>query len=69
MWAYERLGGGRGVGFTGGHFHMNLGDDNFRKLVLNALVWTAKGDVPTNGVESHVTHDDLMQNLDPGKQP
>ena len=46
MWAYERPNGGRGVGFTGGHFHMNLGDDNFRKVILNALVWIAKGDVP-----------------------
>jgi hypothetical protein len=64
MWAYERPGGGRGVGFTGGHFHMNLANDNFRKLILNALVWMAKGNVPPNGVESKVTHDDLMQNLD-----
>jgi hypothetical protein len=65
MWAYERPGGGRGVGYTGGHFHMNLEDDNVRKLILNALVWVAKGDVPQDGVPSHVTHDDLMQNLDP----
>jgi type 1 glutamine amidotransferase len=64
MWAYERPGGGRGVGYTGGHFHMNLADDNVRKLILNALVWVAKGQVPADGVPSHVTHDDLMQNLD-----
>jgi hypothetical protein len=69
MWAYERPDGGRGAGFTGGHFHMNLGDDNFRKLVLNALVWVAKGDVPANGVASQVTQQDLMQNLDEGKRP
>jgi hypothetical protein len=48
---------------------MNLGDDNFRKLVLNALVWVAKGDVPANGVASHVTQEDLLQNLDEGKRP
>lgn len=65
MWAYERPDGGRGVGYTGGHFHMNLGDDNVRKLILNALVWVAKGDVPPNGVPSQVTNADLMQNLDP----
>jgi hypothetical protein len=69
MWAYERPNGGRGVGFTGGHFHMNLGDDNFRKLVLNALVWAAKGEVPANGVASHVTEEDLLRDLDPGKRP
>ena len=50
-WAYERPNGnGRGFGFTGGHFHRNWGDDNFRKLVLNAIVWTAGGEVPDGGV-------------------
>lgn len=68
MWAYDRPDGGRAVGFTGGHFHMNLADDNVRKLILNALVWVAKGDVPPDGVASQVTHDDLMQNLDPKKK-
>jgi type 1 glutamine amidotransferase len=40
-WAYEREGGGRGVGYTGGHFHKNWEDDNARNLVLNAIEWTA----------------------------
>ena len=39
-------GGGRGFGFTGGHDHWNWGDPNFRKLVLNAIVWCAQGEVP-----------------------
>jgi hypothetical protein len=65
MWAYERPNGGRGAGYTGGHFHMNLENDNVRKLILNALVWVAKGDVPKDGVPSQVTQGDLMQNLDP----
>ena len=51
-WAAEREdGGGRGFGFTGGHWHWNWGDDNFRKIMLNAIVWTAQGEVPENGVE------------------
>ena len=41
-WAAERADGGRGFGFTGGHNHWNWGDDNFRKVVLNAIVWCAK---------------------------
>ena len=65
MWCVERPDGGRGVGFTGGHFHKNWGDDNFRKVVLNALVWVAKAEVPAEGVPSKVTEDDLKQNLDP----
>ena len=65
MWAIERADGGRGVGFTGGHFHLNLGDENFRKVVLNALVWTAKGKVPEGGVTVNVTPAELHENLDP----
>jgi type 1 glutamine amidotransferase len=49
-WATERDDGGRGFGFTGSHFHWNWSDPNFRKLVLNAIVWCAKADVPPEGV-------------------
>jgi hypothetical protein len=65
MWAVERDDGGRGVGFTGGHFHTNWQNDNFRRAVLNALVWICKVDVPANGVESSVSDEEIKQNLDP----
>jgi type 1 glutamine amidotransferase len=64
MWASERGESGRGFGFTGGHFHRNWGDDNFRKIVLNAILWVAQVEVPTNGVQSTVTAADLEANLD-----
>ncbi len=64
-WAVERKDGGRGFGYTGGHFHRNWGDDNNRKLFLNAILWTAKAEVPEGGVESKVTQEDLAANLDP----
>jgi hypothetical protein len=64
-WACERADGGRGFGFTGAHFHRNWGDENFRKLVLNAILWTAKAEVPRQGVRSSVTQEDLDANLDP----
>ena len=63
-WAAERSGGGRGFGFTGGHFHKNWGNDEVRKLVLNAILWTAQVEVPANGVSSHVTEEQLAANLD-----
>jgi hypothetical protein len=63
-WAFERPDGGRGFGFTGAHYHKNWGDENFRKVVLNALLWIAKVDVPENGVESRISAEDLQQNLD-----
>jgi len=65
MWVVERPDGGRGMGFTGGHFHDNWGNDQFRKVVLNALVWLTKADVPANGVEAKVVPADLDANLDP----
>lgn len=49
-WAFRHPGGGRGFGFTGGHYHQNWQNDNFRKLVLNAILWTAQAEVPPNGV-------------------
>jgi hypothetical protein len=69
MWAVERPDGGRGFGFTGGHFHDNWGNDDFRKVVLNAFVWLTKADVPPGGVESKVTAAELDQNLDPKPLP
>ena len=63
-WARERPDGGRGFGCTGGHFHRNWADDDFRRLMLNALVWTSGLDVPAEGVSSTVTAADLAANLD-----
>ncbi|NBU11773.1 MAG: dehydrogenase, partial [Proteobacteria bacterium] len=71
MWVATRPDGGRGFGFTGGHNHLNWGNNDQRKLVLNSILWIAKASVPANGVESAVTQDDLMANLDPkgGSKP
>jgi type 1 glutamine amidotransferase len=63
-WACERPDGGRGFGFTGGHYHSNWGDASFRKVVLNAILWVAKADVPANGVECSPSPAELKQNLD-----
>jgi len=51
-WVCQRADGGRGFGFTGGHFHWNWAQDNFRTFVLNAIVWIAGLDVPEGGVPS-----------------
>ena len=64
-WAAERPDGGRGFGFTGGHFHKGWGHNDQRKLMLNAILWTAKATVPATGVESTVTPEELEANLDP----
>ena len=64
-WATQRPDGGRGFGCSGGHDHWNWGNTQFRKLILNAIVWTSGTDVPADGVPAgKVTLDDLLQNHD-----
>ena len=64
-WAYERPNGGRGFGFTGAHNHVSWRNENFRKVVLNAILWTAKVDVPEDGCPSDaVSETQIKQNLD-----
>ncbi|MEY2879656.1 MAG: hypothetical protein RLZZ15_2036 [Verrucomicrobiota bacterium] len=69
MWVSENANGSRGFGFTGGHHHAGWAQDDQRKLVLNAIVWLAKIDVPKNGVQSTVTPAQLAANLDPKPAP
>ena len=65
MWVSENANGSRGFGFTGGHFHDNWVDDNFRKVVLNAIAWIAHKDIPSNGVPSATpTQEQLLLNQD-----
>ena len=65
LWVSENEGGSRGFGTTGGHFHWNWAHDDWRKSVLNAVVWIAKGEVPEPGIESkRPTVDELLQNHD-----
>jgi hypothetical protein len=81
-WAYERpesrLPGGatspeptrrpRGFGFTGLHKHDNLGNDNVRTLLLNAVAWVSGLEVPEKGVKSKpLSRADLEGLIDEGK--
>ena len=64
-WAFERPGGGRSFGFTGGHLQWNWAHDNYRKVVLNGIVWAAGLEVPPGGVPSKTpTLAELRANLD-----
>jgi type 1 glutamine amidotransferase len=66
MWVSENEGGGRGFGFTGGHVHWNWKNDDQRKLVLNAIAWIAKIEVPADGVPSKTpTQEEMEANLKP----
>lgn len=48
-WAYERENGGRSFTFTGAHLHASLGQEGYRRLLTNAILWTAGVEVPKSG--------------------
>ncbi len=48
-WAFERPDGGRAFAFSGTHHLMALDAPALRKLLLNAILWSTGGDVPSGG--------------------
>ena len=70
VWLATRENDGRGFGCTGAHYHWNWASDEFRKAILNSIVWIAHVDVPAEGVPSKTpTPDELLANLDPKRPP
>ena len=67
-WAYDRP-TGRGFGFTGGHAHRNWADENFRRVVTNAVLWSAHVEVPAGGAKVDFDPTDLNRNLDRKGKP
>lgn len=39
-WAWERPGGGRSAGFSGGHFHANWERAEYQRLIGQTILWT-----------------------------
>lgn len=60
-WAFQRKNGGRSVGMTFGHYYENWRLNDYRKLILNAVVWTGHVKVPRGGVESSFAEDDEVE--------
>jgi hypothetical protein len=61
-------------GVTFGHFYNNWQNDDYRKLVLNAIVWSAHIDVPKDGIQSVWVEDAEVDRVlgptpDPVKSP
>jgi hypothetical protein len=54
-WAVERADGGRAFACTGPHYHASFHNEDFRKLALNAILWTAKIPVTREGVRSTIS--------------
>jgi hypothetical protein len=51
-WTFERAGGGRSFAYTGCHYTQSWSVEEVRRMVLNAILWTAKIEVPAGGVAS-----------------
>ncbi len=68
MWAYDRpqeFGLGRSFGYNGGHFHKNWQQDDNRRVVLNAIAWIARLEIPAEGVVSLTpSASEMAANLD-----
>ena len=51
-WGVERPDGGRGVGIVVPHYYRNWRIDDLRTLILNCIAWSAKREIPQEGVKS-----------------
>jgi type 1 glutamine amidotransferase len=58
-WAFERPGGGRSYGTTLGHYYRNFQQEPFRRMVVNAILWTAHMEVPVGGAPVNISEQDL----------
>jgi quercetin dioxygenase-like cupin family protein/type 1 glutamine amidotransferase len=52
-WTAERPNGGRSFGFTGAHYLATFDQPEIRTVLLNAILWTAKRDVPAGGATTN----------------
>lgn len=60
-WAVEREDGGRAFGTTLGHAYRLWKEEDYRRLLLNAIVWTAGLEVPEGGVRSRFYSDSELE--------
>jgi type 1 glutamine amidotransferase len=51
-WCVERTDGGRGFAVVMPHFYRNWKNEDFRRFVLNGIVWTSRRDIPRKGIET-----------------
>ena len=65
-WAFEREDGGRSFSFTGLHYLRALDEPAIRKVLLNAIFWTAGVAVPDNGVRTNTDPQAARKLANPG---
>jgi type 1 glutamine amidotransferase len=50
-WSWERSDGGRSFGFVGLHFHSNWQMPEYRRFVVQGMLWSLKLAIPAGGVK------------------
>jgi len=63
-WAYERKDGGRSIGFTGADLHSSWHIDSQRRFIANAILWSAKLNVPASGAAIAAEEADFTAYMD-----
>ena len=63
-WAYQRMNGrqntnGRSFGTVLGHYYADWGIEDFRRLVVNGILWSAHLEIPVNGAPVKISPKDL----------
>jgi type 1 glutamine amidotransferase len=58
-WVYERPGGGRSFATTLGHPYRNFQREPFRRMLANAILWSAGLDVPDAGAPVALSEESL----------
>ncbi|MFT5407747.1 MAG: type 1 glutamine amidotransferase [Verrucomicrobiales bacterium] len=58
-WVHERAGGGRAFGTTLGHFYRNFQQADFRRMIVNGILWSAHVKVPEAGAPVTLSEEDL----------
>lgn len=58
-WAFERPDGGRSFGTTLGHPYSNFQIEAFRRMIVNAILWSAQVEVPKDGAVVKLSEKDL----------
>ena len=53
-WAWERPDGGRSVGYSGLHFHVNWRHEQYQRLIAQAVLWSLKQPVPKGGLKPNL---------------
>ena len=58
-WAYERPDGGRSFGTTLGHFYRNFQREDFRRMIVNGILWSSKVEIDKSGARVDLNKADL----------